>query len=240
MSRSPRQPGEQHTGANSANALRAAVLGANDGLVSVLSLVMGVAGGGLSTNDIFVAGVAGLLAGACSMAMGEWVSVTSARELFQLQLDEERAELREQPEEERLELIEIFENKGIEHHTAVDAADNVLANPEHALDTMAREELGIDPDELGGSPYQAAAASFGLFIVGALPPVLPFAFGLDRRSAIVLSLTLSAVMLFVIGAAITRLTGRPWVMSGLRQLAIGLAAAAVTYGIGSLLNVAVS
>lgn len=240
MLRRPRRPGDPHTGANGANALRAAVLGANDGLVSVLSLVMGVAGGGLATGEIFVAGVAGLLAGACSMAMGEWVSVTSARELFELQLDEERQELEQQPDEERRELIEIFEAKGIEHATAVDAAESVLANSDHALDTMAREELGIDPDQLGGSPWTAAAASFALFIVGALPPVIPFTVGLDRRSAILTSLALSAVMLFVIGALITRLTGRSWVFSGLRQLAIGLGAAAVTYGIGTLLDTAVS
>src|SRR5690242_16587526 len=198
-----RHPGENHTGAGGANALRAAVLGANDGLVSVLSLVMGVAGGGLSANDIFIAGIAGLLAGACSMAMGEWVSVQSARELFLLQLDEEREELRTQPEFERQELIDIFVERGIERDIATQAAESVLKDPHQALETMAREELGIDPDELGGSPFQAAAASFCLFIVGALPPVLPFVL-LDRSAAIYTSLALSSIMLFLIGAATTR------------------------------------
>lgn len=239
MADNERKAGDPHTGANSANALRAAVLGANDGLVSVLSLVMGVAGGGLATDDIFLAGMAGLLAGACSMAMGEWVSVTNARELYELQLEEERQELIDQPEEERRELIEIFEAKGIAHKTAVEAADSVMASPEHALDTMAREELGFDPDELGGNPYQAAAASFALFIVGALPPVIPFALSLERETAILLSLILSAVMLFVVGAMITRFTGRSWLIGGTRQLVIGLAAAGLTYAIGLLLGVSV-
>lgn len=234
-----RHPGEDHTGVGGANNLRAAVLGANDGLVSVLSLVMGVAGGGLSGNDIFISGMAGLLAGACSMAMGEWLSVTSARELFQVQIAEERYELREYPEFERQEMIEIFESKGIPKDIAASAAESVLANPEKALDTMAREELGIDPDDLGGSPYQAAAASFALFIFGALPPVLPFAL-LDREAAIYTSLALSALMLFVIGAAVTRLTKRSWLFSGMRQLIIGLSAAGVTYAIGLLLNTTVA
>jgi vacuolar iron transporter family protein len=239
MAKRIRHPGETHTGAGGANALRAAVLGANDGLVSVLSLVMGVAGGGLSAQDIFIAGVAGLLAGACSMAMGEWVSVQTARELFELQLEEEREELRTQPEHERSELIEIFVHRGLTRELATAAADSVLSDPDQALETMAREELGIDPDQLGGSPIQAAAASFCLFIVGALPPVLPFAF-LTREPAIYLSLVLSSIMLFIIGAATTRFTRRSPLSAGLRQLAIGLAAAAVTYGIGALLNVAVS
>ena len=234
-----RRPGEDHTGVGGANNLRAAVLGANDGLVSVLSLVMGVAGGGLSGENIFISGIAGLLAGACSMAMGEWLSVTSARELFQVQIAEERYELKEFPEFERQEMIDIFVEKGIPTELATSAAESVLANPERALETMAREELGIDPDELGGSPYQAAAASFALFIIGALPPVLPFAF-LEREAAIWTSLGLSAVMLFLIGGAVTRLTKRSVIFSGSRQLLIGLSAAGVTYAIGLLLNTAVT
>jgi vacuolar iron transporter family protein len=223
----------------SANALRAAVLGANDGLVSILSLVMGVAGGGLGEQEILVAGIAGLLAGACSMAMGEWVSVQSARELFLHQLDDERAELRAHPEAERRELIAIYQAKGLTRHEARTVADRVMADPAAALDTMAREELGIDPKELGGSPWQAAGASFGLFVLGALPPIVPFAV-LPREAAIATSLALSAAMLFVIGAAITRYTARsPW-RSGLRQLAFGLAAAGATFAIGAAVDAVLS
>jgi VIT1/CCC1 family predicted Fe2+/Mn2+ transporter len=223
----------------SANALRAAVLGANDGLVSVLSLVMGVAGGGLGRHEILVAGFAGLLAGACSMAMGEWVSVQSAREMFRHQMARQRAELRDDPAGERRQMIGIYEAKGLQRREAEAIADRVMADPAAALDTMAREELGVDPKTLGGSAWQAAAASFGLFVVGALPPVLPFAF-LDRGSAIATSLALSGVMLFVIGAAITRLTGRSAWWSGLRQLAFGFTAAGVTYLIGDAVGVAVT
>ncbi len=233
-----RHPGEGHTGAGGANALRAGVLGANDGLVSVLSLVMGVAGGGLATQDILLAGIAGLMAGAISMAMGEWVSVQSAREMYELQLDEERVELATLPDYERRELIDIFVERGIDPETATVAAESVLADPEKALETMAREELGFDPDEMGGSPFQAAAASFSFFLVGATPPVLPFAF-LDRAPAIYLSLVLSSIMLFAIGALTSRFTKRGPMFAGFRQLAVGLAAAGVTYAIGSVFNVAV-
>src|SRR5262245_27985178 len=196
---------------------------------------MGVAGGGLSEQDILVAGIAGLLAGACSMAMGEWVSVQSARELFVHQLDEERAELVEHPDAERRELVEIYEAKGLTRREARSVADRVMADPKAALDTMAREELGIDPEGLGGSPWQAAGASFGLFVVGAVPPILPFAL-LPRDTAIVASVVLSGVMLFVIGAAITRLTGRSPLWSGGRQLAFGLGAAGVTFLIGAAVD----
>lgn len=234
-----RHPGDDHTGANSANALRAGVLGANDGLVSVLSLVMGVAGGGLATNDILLAGVAGLMSGACSMAMGEWISVQSAREMYELQLAEERHELQTMPEYELAELTEIFVSRGIEPTVAATAAESVLSDPDKALETMAREELGFDPDEMGGSPLQAATASFSFFLIGATPPVLPFAL-LDRAPAIYASLALSSVMLVVIGGITSRFTHRGPIFSGLRQLAIGLAAAGVTYAIGSLFDVAVS
>lgn len=234
-----RHEGEDHTGAGGANTLRAAVLGANDGLVSVLSLVMGVAGGGLATQDILLAGIAGLMSGAFSMAMGEWVSVQSAREMYELQLEEERIELETLPDYERRELIDIFIDRGIDEQTATTAAESVLSNPEKALETMAREELGFDPEEMGGSPFQAAAASFSFFLIGATPPVLPFAF-LDRAPAIYLSLVLSSIMLFSIGALTSRFTHRGPMFAGARQLVIGLAAAGVTYAIGSLFDVAVS
>jgi vacuolar iron transporter family protein len=168
--------------------------------------------------------------------MGEWVSVQSARELFLRQLEEERIELRDDPGGERAELVEIYTAKGLTAAEAGEVADRIMGDPRTALDTMAREELGIDPDGLGGSPWQASWASFALFVAGALPPVVPFALTDDRATAIVASLVLSAVMLFVIGALITRLTGRSWLLSGLRQLAFGLTAAAVTYAIGALVQ----
>lgn len=225
------------------NALRAAVLGANDGLVSNLSLVMGVAGaaagGALSADAIVFAGLAGLLAGAFSMAMGEWLSVQSAREAAQRQLAVEADELAEQPDEERDELTLIYQAKGMPEAEARAVADRLMADPDTALDALAREELGIDPDELGGSPWTAAAASFLLFVTGAVVPVAPFLLA-SGTAAVLASLVASGVALFGIGTAITLLTGRPALRSGLRQLAFGLGAAALTYGIGTLLGVSVS
>ena len=148
------------------NALRAAVLGANDGLVSNLSLVMGVAGAGLASSTILITGVAGLLAGACSMAMGEWVSVTSSRELYQRELAVERAEIAGHPAAEHAELVDIYTHRGLDEQTARVLADHVMADPDRALDVMAREELGIDPDKLGGSAFTAAWSSFTLFVLG--------------------------------------------------------------------------
>src|SRR5206468_1628374 len=153
------------------NALRAAVLGANDGLVSNLSLVMGVAGAAASNSTILLTGFAGLVAGACSMAMGEWLSVTSARELNQRQIDTEADELARMPEEEKEELALIYQAKGLDAAQAQALAERLTANKRLALDTLVREELGIDPDDLGGSPWTAAAASFALFALGAIFPV---------------------------------------------------------------------
>jgi VIT1/CCC1 family predicted Fe2+/Mn2+ transporter len=220
------------------NALRASVLGANDGLVSNLSLIMGVAGAGLESRVILITGIAGLLAGACSMAMGEWVSVQSSRELYQRELAVERDEIRRFPEEELRELVEIYEGHGLAADAARRMAAHVMADDERALEVMAREELGIDPDELGGSAWTAAASSFVLFVAGAAIPVAWFAV-LPTSTAVPVSLAASAVGLYVIGAAITRVTERPAWRSGLRQLAIGLAAAAITYGTGALLGVSV-
>jgi VIT1/CCC1 family predicted Fe2+/Mn2+ transporter len=228
---------DQHR-AKQGNALRAAVLGANDGLVSNLSLVMGVAGASLGRQEILITGLAGLIAGSCSMAMGEWVSVTSARELMQRELAVERRELEESPDEERDELIAIYESKGLSETQAASVAEGLMANPAAALDTHAREELGIDPDDLGGSPWQAAGASFLLFCVGAIPPIIPYVF-VGGTTAIVISLVLSGIALFAIGALITRLTDRSPLKSGARQLAIGFAAAAVTYGVGAVIGTAV-
>lgn len=218
------------------NALRAAVLGANDGLVSIFSLVMGVAGANLAARDILIAGLAGLLAGAASMAMGEWLSVQSSRELYQHQLAIEKEELENLPEEEAEELSLIYQAKGLSEAQARQMAQRLLADPQIALETLAREELGIDPEELGGSALEAAAASFFLFAVGALFPLLPFVF-LSGSSAIYASIAFSVLGLFLIGAAITLFTGRPVLYSALRQVLIGLAAAALTYGIGRLVGV---
>jgi vacuolar iron transporter family protein len=219
------------------NALRAAVLGANDGLVSNLSLVMGVAGAAVPNGTILLTGLAGLVAGACSMAMGEWLSVTSSRELSTQQLAVEADELKHMPEEEKEEMALIYQSKGLDEAAARALADRLMANKETALDTLAREELGIDPEALGGSPAAAAAASFGLFAAGAVFPVAPF-FVLDGTAALAAALTLSSLALLMIGAGTALFTGRSTAFSAVRQLLIGLAAAGVTYGIGRLVGVA--
>ena len=217
------------------NALRAAVLGANDGLLSNFSLVMGVAGASLSADTILITGIAGLLAGAGSMALGEWISVQSSRELYERQLAIEAAELEQIPEEEREELVLIYRAKGLDPDAASQLADGLLADRDQALATLAREELNIDPEELGGSPWTAAITSFGLFAVGAVIPVLPFAAS-SGDAAIVISIAVSAVALFALGAATTLMTGRGVLFAGTRQLVIGIAAAAITFGVGSLVG----
>jgi VIT1/CCC1 family predicted Fe2+/Mn2+ transporter len=221
------------------NALRAAVLGANDGLVSNLSLVMGVAGAALDAHSILITGLAGLLAGSCSMAMGEWLSVTSAREANQRQIDAEAEELQAAPEEEEMELALIYQAKGLPEEQAKGLAKRLISNKATALDTLSREELGIDPAELGGSPWQAAGASFALFALGAIFPVAPFIF-MAGWTAVGLSLALAGLALMIIGAVTSLVTGRGLLLSALRQLAIGLAAAAVTYGIGRAIGIAVT
>jgi len=221
------------------NALRAAVLGANDGLCSNLALVMGVAGASTSSHAILVTGVAGLLAGACSMALGEWVSVTSSRELAERELHVERDELAAAPEEEREELQLIYEAKGIPKDEARQLSQRLLDDHGAALDVLAREELGIDPADLGGSPRVAAITSFLLFAFGAVFPVLPFLVT-DGPTAVIASLVVSSVALFAIGAAITLFTGRPVWISGGRQTLLGLAAAGLTFGLGHLLGASLS
>jgi VIT1/CCC1 family predicted Fe2+/Mn2+ transporter len=221
------------------NALRAAVLGANDGLLSNLSLVMGVAGASLAPREILITGVAGLLAGAGSLALGEWLWVQSSRALYERQIDIEAEELRVNPAEEAEELALIYQAKGLSEPHARDVAARLIASEGSALDTLVREELGIDPTELGGSALQAALASFLLFAVGAIIPVLPFVF-LTGDTAIAASLAASAAGLFGIGAGITILTGRSLLFSGGRQVAVGLAAAALTFGVGRLIGVSLS
>ena len=221
------------------NALRAAVLGANDGLVSNLSLVMGVAGAEIQGRTILLTGLAGLIAGACSMAIGEWLSGTILLEWRQRQIDIEADELQHAPEEEKEELVLIYQAKGLGEAQARALADRLMANKDTALDTLAREELGIDPDELGGSPWAAAASSFGLFSTGAIFPVAPF-FRLDGLPAVAASVVLSGLALMAIGAGTSLFTGRSFAFSAGRQLGGGLAAAAITYGIGRLIGVAVT
>ena len=224
--------------AGGGNALRAAVLGANDGLVSNMSLVMGVAGAALANNQILVTGLAGLLAGACSMALGEWLSVQSSRELYEKQIAIERAEIEADPQEEAAELALIYQSRGIAEAQARELATRIVSDRGSALETLAREELGIDPAELGGSAWEAAITSFLLFSIGAIIPVLPFFF-LSGMTAVIVSLVLSTIGLFAIGAGITLFTGRGLLFSGGRQVLFGLAAAGITYAIGHLIGVSI-
>ncbi|HYH07126.1 MAG TPA: VIT1/CCC1 transporter family protein [Thermoanaerobaculia bacterium] len=232
-----RLEGRHRTGGG--NALRAAVLGANDGLVSNLSLVMGVAGAAMSERTVLIAGLAGLLAGAGSMALGEWLSVQSSRELYRHQLEAEEEELLTAPEEEEEELALIYQARGLGEEQARAFAASMMRDSTTALETLAREELGIDTAELGDSPWVAAITSFILFSLGAIVPVLPlfFAFG---RTAMLLSVLFSTLALFTVGAAITLFTGRSAWFSGLRQVAFGLVAAALTFGIGRLVGVSIA
>jgi VIT1/CCC1 family predicted Fe2+/Mn2+ transporter len=220
------------------NALRAAVLGANDGLVSNMSLVMGVAGAAMSAHAILVTGLAGLLAGAFSMAMGEWLSVSTARESFERQIATEADELEKFPEEEKEELSLIYQAKGLPKDQADALAGKLISNKSTALDTLAREELGIDPQELGGSPWTAAVTSFALFAAGAIFPVAPYFFW-SGTQALLGSLIASGSALFVTGSGTSLFTGRGWFFSGARQLVVGFAAAVVTFMIGRVIGVAV-
>lgn len=225
--------------AGSGNALRAGVLGANDGLVSNLSLVMGVAGAALSSGSILITGFAGLLAGAGSMALGEWLSVQSARELYAHEIEKERQALRDTPDEELEEMARSYRERGVDAPLAREVATQLMRDPDRALREHVRDELAIDPEKLGGSAWQAAIVSFLLFAFGAVVPVLPFLL-LEGTSAILASLALSGVALFALGGAVTRFTGRGFVRSGGRQLAFGLVAAALTFGVGRLLGVAIA
>jgi VIT1/CCC1 family predicted Fe2+/Mn2+ transporter len=221
------------------NALRAAVLGANDGLTSNLALVMGVAGAQFKSAVILVAGLTGLLAGAFSMAIGEWVSVQSARELYARQVRTEAVEIRSVPDEEQEELALIYEAKGLPRSEAEQVAERLMADEQEALDAMVREELGLDPSTLGGSPYSAGGSSFVLFSLGAIIPLIPY-FVASGTTAVVAAIIAAAAGLFVIGALISLLTGRGAVFSGTRQMVFGLLAAGVTFGLGRLIGGAVT
>jgi VIT1/CCC1 family predicted Fe2+/Mn2+ transporter len=221
------------------NAIRAAVLGGNDGLVSNFSLVMGVAGASANQTGVMLAGSAGLLAGALSMALGEWISVKSSQELYENQMQLEMEELETNPEGERKELKLIYMAKGIPEDQAEKIVDDLLKDTKAAHEVLVKEELGINAEELKGSAMEAALSSFFLFGIGAIIPLIPFMFTSGMK-AIILSTAFSAVGLFLIGAAITLFTGRNVWFSGFRQVIFGLCAAAVTYGIGMLIGVSIA
>jgi VIT1/CCC1 family predicted Fe2+/Mn2+ transporter len=227
-----------HRGA-SGNNLRAAVLGASDGLVSNFCLVMGVAGAAAGNRVVLLTGLAGLVAGACSMALGEWLSVTNARELASTQIAKEAEEIEQTPQAEQHELALIYQAKGLQKADAERVAAELMSDKNAALDTLAREELGIDPQELGGNALAAAATSFALFSLGAIFPVAPF-LAFKGPRAIGTSIALSAAALCAIGLLTSLFNGRsPW-FSAARQAVFGCAAAAITYVIGSLLGVSLS
>lgn len=215
--------------------LRPAVFGAMDGLVSNLALMTGVAGGSVAQHTIVLTGLAGLAAGAFSMAAGEYTSVASQRELVEAELDVERRELLGHPKDEEAELAALYEARGVEPALAREVARQLSVDPEQALEIHAREELGVDPGDLP-SPVVAAASSFGSFALGALLPVLPYLLG---ASALWPAVLLALLGLFACGAIVAKVTARTWWFSGLRQLALGGAAAGVTYLLGGLIGSAV-
>lgn len=214
--------------------LRAALFGINDGLVSNASLVFAMVGAQSETKTIILAGASGLLAGAFSMAAGEYISVQSQRDLYENQIDLERAELEEFPEDEARELSFIYQAKGLGKKEADDLAFGLVKNKEEALRTLAREELGLDPENLG-SGIKAAAASFVAFSVGAFLPLIPFFF-LSQKSAVSLSMGLSGIALFSIGAGVSQFTGKSFLISGLRMCALGFLAGISTFVLGRLLG----
>ncbi|MFO1323872.1 MAG: VIT1/CCC1 transporter family protein [Burkholderiales bacterium] len=235
----PTAPGTvevRHRGLGQGGNLRAAVFGVNDGLVSNASLILGVAGASTDVRLVLVSGVAGLVAGAFAMASGEYVSVRSQRELFEYQIGLERDELAQYPEAEAQELALIYAAKGLPKKEANKLAKQIVADPEHALDTLAREELGLNPGELG-SPLGAAASSFLAFAAGAALPVVPFLFA-SGSNALLTSVGIAAVALFAVGATLSLFTGRSAWRSGVRMLALGALAGGVTFGIGRLFGVA--
>jgi VIT1/CCC1 family predicted Fe2+/Mn2+ transporter len=221
------------------NALRAAVLGGNDGLVSNFSLIMGIAGATSGQKEVLLAGLAGLLAGALSMALGEWISVKSSQELYENQMELEMEELETNPEGEEKELALIYYSKGIPEEQAKQMAKEVMTNKDKAHKILIKEELGINVEDLKGSAMEAAIASFILFAFGAVIPVIPFFF-FGGYKAVIISTIFSAMGLFVIGASITLFTGKSVWFSGFRQVLFGLIAAAITFGIGSLIGVSIN
>jgi vacuolar iron transporter family protein len=234
--------GENWHRVDTSGTVRAAIFGISDGLVSNTALVMGFAGTGTDNSVVLFAGVAGLLAGAFSMAAGEYVSVASQRDLFEREIEMEARELREKPDEERKELELIYRAKGMDRATAKAAADKIFADPKAALDTLAREELGLNPDELG-NPYKVALSSFAAFAIGALVVVLPFLVAVVWPSLlgsgslpIVIAVALSAIAMLVVGGLVGRFSGRGVTRGALRQLIVGALAAGVTFVIGRIIG----
>ncbi len=221
------------------NALRAAVLGGNDGLVSNFSLIMGVAGATSGQSEVLLAGLAGLLAGALSMALGEWISVKSSQELYENQMQLEMEELEANPEGEEKELALIYYSKGIPEEQAKTMAKDVMSDKDKAHGILVKEELGINAEDLQGSAMEAALASFILFAFGAVIPLIPFFF-YGGLKAVIISTVMSAIGLFVIGSSITLFTGKSIWYSGFRQVIFGLIAAAITFGIGRLIGVSIT
>jgi vacuolar iron transporter family protein len=232
--------GEPWHRADKSGSMRAAVFGVSDGLVSNTALVMGFAGAQTGNRTVLFAGLAGLLAGAFSMAAGEYVSVASQRDLFRRELQMEANELREKPAEEQKELELIYRAKGLDRATAASIAAQIMSNPDTALDTLAREELGLDPDDLG-SPVRAAGSSFLAFAVGAVVPVVPYLFfmgsGASTTLPLLLAIVLAMVSMVVVGGIVGRLSGRGVAFSAMRQLLWGTGAAVVTFVVGRLVGV---
>ena len=227
----------RHRGLGGGGNLRAAVFGVNDGLVSNASLILGIAGAAPDPHVVLLTGVAGMAAGAFAMAAGEYVSVRSQRELFEYQIGLERDELEEYPEAEAQELALIYVAKGVPPKEAKRLADKLIADPEHALDTLAREELGLNPEELG-SPWGAAISSFLSFGAGALVPLAPFMLAPGPR-ALGIAIGVTAVALFSVGALLSLFTGRSALRSGARMLLLGGLAGAITYAIGRFAGIAI-
>jgi VIT1/CCC1 family predicted Fe2+/Mn2+ transporter len=227
--------GEHHHRNVQGGAARAAVFGISDGLVSNVSLILGVAGAHPAAGVVRLAGLAGLLGGAFSMAAGEYISMRAQSELMEKELELERTEIHRRPEGERRELAHIYESRGVDPDVAQDLATEMMRDPDVALDTHAREELGITPSSLG-SPVQAALSSFTAFALGALAPLLPWFF-ITGTAAILASVTVGVVAALAVGAALARFTGRAVLQSALRQLGISALAAAVTYSIGTAVGV---
>lgn len=229
--------GGRHTSPGASN-LRAAVFGASDGLVSNASLVMGVAGAGVPPDTLLITGMAGLLAGALSMAAGEYVSVRSQREFYEYQIALEREELAEYPDAEAEELALIYNARGLQLDEAREVSRKLLSNPEHALDVLAREELGLNPDDLG-SPVGAATSSFFSFAVGAAIPLLPFVSGFKGSQAIVGAAGITICALFGLGVALSLFTGHNAFRGGLRLVLVGSGAGVAAWGIGKLLGASI-
>lgn len=236
--RDAERDGESRSNVVDGGNLRAAVLGANDGLLSNFSLVMGVAGGSGDPTIVLLAGIAGLLAGAFSMAVGEWISVSSQVDFYRNIIGRESALFDGSPERQRRSLAEIYESKGLDDADANAIAERIMEDREVALDTIVRERYGLNPDDLG-SPFGAAFSSFTAFSIGAIVPIVPYLVGPDDL-ALPLSAALSAISLVAVGALVARVSGRNIAWGGTRMLLAGGAAAAATFAIGSLIGIAIT